>query len=75
MTWPVIARAQAVPMIGLLGTTTAQGWGGLTAAGGLGNDFRSRAVQTLTFVDCNPLLLMLSGAVGARLGVECFVPD
>src|SRR3954469_19939065 len=32
LTWPVIARAQAVPMIGLLGTTTAQGWGGLTAA-------------------------------------------
>src|SRR5215213_2161061 len=32
MTWPVIARAQPVPMIGLLGTTTAEGWGGLTAA-------------------------------------------
>lgn len=30
--WPVIARAQPVPVIGLLGTTTAEGWGGLTAA-------------------------------------------
>jgi putative ABC transport system substrate-binding protein len=32
MTWPVIARAQQMPVVGLLGTTTAQGWGGLTAA-------------------------------------------
>jgi putative ABC transport system substrate-binding protein len=32
MTWPVMARAQPVPMVGLLGTTTAQGWAGLTAA-------------------------------------------
>jgi putative tryptophan/tyrosine transport system substrate-binding protein len=32
MAWPVIARAQPVPTIGLLGTTTAEGWGGLTAA-------------------------------------------
>src|SRR3954466_9395526 len=43
-------------------------WGGLTAAGGPGNDFRSRAVQTLTFVDCNPLLLMLSGGGGGTTG-------
>jgi putative ABC transport system substrate-binding protein len=32
MMWPVIARAQQMPVVGLLGTTTAQGWGGLTAA-------------------------------------------
>ena len=32
MTWPVIARAQQMPMIGLLGTATAQAWAGLTAA-------------------------------------------
>src|SRR6476620_9395456 len=32
MTWPVIARAQQMPIIGLLGTATAQGWAGLTAA-------------------------------------------
>jgi len=31
MTWPVIARAQQMPMIGLLGTATAQAWAGLTA--------------------------------------------
>jgi putative ABC transport system substrate-binding protein len=30
--WPVIARAQQVPMIGLLGTATAQAWAGPTAA-------------------------------------------
>src|ERR1700737_4477769 len=29
--WPVIARAQQVAMIGLLGTATAQAWAGLTA--------------------------------------------
>jgi putative ABC transport system substrate-binding protein len=32
MTWPVIARAQQMPMIGLLGTATAQAWAGPTAA-------------------------------------------
>jgi putative ABC transport system substrate-binding protein len=32
MTWPMLARAQSIPVIGLLGTTTAEGWGGLTAA-------------------------------------------
>jgi putative ABC transport system substrate-binding protein len=32
MAWPVIARAQQMPMIGLLGPATAQGWAGLTAA-------------------------------------------
>lgn len=31
MTWPVIARAQQMPVIGLLGTATAQAWAGLTA--------------------------------------------
>jgi putative ABC transport system substrate-binding protein len=30
--WPVIARAQQMPMIGLLGTGTAHAWAGLTAA-------------------------------------------
>jgi ABC-type uncharacterized transport system substrate-binding protein len=32
MTWPVIVRAQQMPMIGLLGTSTAQAWAGPTAA-------------------------------------------
>ena len=32
MTWPVMARAQQMPMIGLLGTGTAQAWAGMTAA-------------------------------------------
>src|SRR6195256_2724302 len=32
MTWPVIARAQQMPMVGLLGTATPQAWAGLTAA-------------------------------------------
>jgi len=32
MTWPVIARAQQMPVIGLLGTSTAQAWAGPTAA-------------------------------------------
>jgi len=32
MTWPVVARAQQMPTIGLLGAATAQGWAGLTAA-------------------------------------------
>jgi len=32
MTWPVIARAQEMPVIGLLGTATAQAWAGPTAA-------------------------------------------
>ena len=32
ITWPVIARAQPMPTIGLLGTATAQAWAGLTAA-------------------------------------------
>jgi ABC-type uncharacterized transport system substrate-binding protein len=32
MTWPVIARAQQMPVIGLLGTATAQAWAGPTAA-------------------------------------------
>jgi putative tryptophan/tyrosine transport system substrate-binding protein len=32
MTWPVIAHAQQMPTIGLLGTATAQAWAGLTAA-------------------------------------------
>jgi putative ABC transport system substrate-binding protein len=32
MTWPVIAHAQQMPMIGLLGTATAQAWAGLTDA-------------------------------------------
>jgi putative ABC transport system substrate-binding protein len=32
MAWPVIARAQQMPMIGLLGPATAQGWARLTAA-------------------------------------------
>ena len=31
ITWPVIARAQPMPTIGLLGTATAQAWAGLTA--------------------------------------------
>ena len=32
MTWPVIARAQQMPVVGLLGTATAQAWAKLTAA-------------------------------------------
>ena len=32
MTWPVVARAQQMPTIGLLGASTAQAWTGLTAA-------------------------------------------
>ena len=32
MTWPVMARAQQMPMIGLLGTGTAKAWAGMTAA-------------------------------------------
>src|SRR4030088_3341603 len=32
VTWPVMARAQQMPMIGLLGTGTAQAWAGMTAA-------------------------------------------
>jgi len=32
MTWPVMARAQQMPTIGLLGASTAQAWAGLTAA-------------------------------------------
>jgi putative ABC transport system substrate-binding protein len=32
MTWPVVARAQQMPTIGLLGASTAQAWAGLTAA-------------------------------------------
>ena len=39
MTWPVMARAQQMPTIGLLGASTAQAWAGLTAEfhQGLGN--------------------------------------
>jgi putative ABC transport system substrate-binding protein len=32
MTWPVMARAQQMPVVGLLGTATAQAWAKLTAA-------------------------------------------
>ncbi|MDB5577498.1 MAG: putative transport system substrate-binding protein [Bradyrhizobium sp.] len=32
LTWPVMARAQQMPTIGLLGTATAQAWARLTAA-------------------------------------------
>jgi putative ABC transport system substrate-binding protein len=32
VTWPVMARAQQMPMIGLLGTGTAKAWAGMTAA-------------------------------------------
>jgi putative ABC transport system substrate-binding protein len=32
MIWPVVARAQQMPVVGLLGTATAQAWAKLTAA-------------------------------------------
>ena len=45
MTWPGIARAQQMPVIGLLGASTAQAWAGLTGAfhQGLGDAVRDDA--------------------------------